>query len=59
MKAGAPAMKLGIHNGRAPIEPKVIKAWTNARDLPEGDGESFRTWFAEHEKSLSNQKNQK
>ena len=57
MKAGAPAMKLGIHNGRAPIEPKVIKAWTNARDLPEGDGESFRTWFAEHEKSLSNQKN--
>lgn len=59
MKAGAPAMKLGIHNGRAPIEPKVIKAWTNARDLPEGDGESFRTWFAEHEKSLRNQKNQK
>ncbi|WP_227665809.1 hypothetical protein, partial [Klebsiella variicola] len=27
-----------------------IKAWTEARNLPEGDGESFRSWFKKHQK---------
>lgn len=49
MKAGAKAAKAGIRKGRALLEPAPIDKWTEARDLPQGDGTSFRTWFAEHE----------
>ncbi len=45
MNMGAHATKWFIKEGKAPLNIGAIKAWTEARNLPEGDGESFRSWF--------------
>lgn len=47
---GAHATKWFIKEGKAPLNIGAIKAWTEARNLPEGDGESFRSWFKKHQK---------
>ena len=50
MNMGAHATKWFIKEGKAPLNIGAIKAWTEARNLPEGDGESFRSWFKKHQK---------
>ncbi|ENG3802437.1 LutB/LldF family L-lactate oxidation iron-sulfur protein [Proteus mirabilis] len=50
MNMGAYATKWFIKEGKAPLNIGAIKAWTEARNLPEGDGESFRSWLKKHQK---------
>ncbi|EMH0133811.1 iron-sulfur cluster-binding protein [Proteus mirabilis] len=50
MNMGAHATKWFIKEGKAPLNIGAIKAWTEARNLPVGDGESFRSWFKKHQK---------
>ncbi len=50
MNMGAHATKWFIKEGKVPLNIGAIKAWTEARNLPEGDGESFRSWFKKHQK---------
>lgn len=50
MNMGAHATKWFIKEGKAPLNIGAIKAWTEARNLLEGDGESFRSWFKKHQK---------
>ncbi|EJD6393417.1 iron-sulfur cluster-binding protein [Proteus mirabilis] len=50
MNMGAHATKWFIKEGKSPLNIGAIKAWTEARNLPEGDGESFRSWFKKHQK---------
>lgn len=45
MVMGAKMANIFIKNGKAPIQIGAIGEWTKARDLPQADGESFRTWF--------------
>ncbi|TKY83986.1 LutB/LldF family L-lactate oxidation iron-sulfur protein [Pectobacterium polonicum] len=49
MIAGAHAAGWFIKNGKTPIEIGAIGEWTEARDLPDADGESFRSWFKKHQ----------
>lgn len=42
---GAKVANKLIKNGKAPLEVGALAEWTKARDLPTGDGESFREWF--------------
>ncbi|AUH00288.1 iron-sulfur cluster-binding protein [Prodigiosinella confusarubida] len=49
MVAGARAASWFIKGGKAPIDIGAIGEWTEARDLPEADGESFRSWFKKHQ----------
>ncbi|WP_148935945.1 lactate utilisation protein LutB domain-containing protein, partial [Escherichia coli] len=48
--AGAKTARLFIRKGKTPISVGAIKEWTEARDLPSPDGESFRSWFKRHKK---------
>ena len=50
MVVGARAAKLIIRNGKIPINIGAISEWTAARDLPDADGESFRSWYKKHQK---------
>ena len=45
MNVGAKMMKSMIKDGKAPLNVGVIAEWTNTRDLPDSEGESFRSWF--------------
>lgn len=45
MNIGAKVMKATVKNGKAPLNIGVISEWANTRDLPDADGESFRSWF--------------
>ncbi|MDA3979821.1 LutB/LldF family L-lactate oxidation iron-sulfur protein [Gallibacterium sp. AGMB14963] len=45
MVMGAKMANLLIKDGKMPLQFGVIGEWTKARDLPQADGESFRTWF--------------
>lgn len=49
MVAGARAASWFIKGGKVPIDIGAIGEWTEARDLPEADGESFRSWFKKHQ----------
>ncbi|BES85187.1 iron-sulfur cluster-binding protein [Pectobacterium araliae] len=49
MIAGAHAAGWFIKNGKTSIEMGAIGEWTEARDLPDADGESFRSWFKKHQ----------
>ncbi|BDH46328.1 iron-sulfur cluster-binding protein [Salmonella enterica subsp. enterica serovar Choleraesuis] len=49
MVAGARAAHLLIKNGKAPLNIGAIGEWTEARDLPAADGQSFRSWFKKHQ----------
>ncbi|AIR00226.1 iron-sulfur cluster-binding protein [Pluralibacter gergoviae] len=49
MVAGAQAASWFIKGGKAPLNIGAIGDWTEARDLPEADGESFRSWFKKHQ----------
>ncbi|MEH2921432.1 LutB/LldF family L-lactate oxidation iron-sulfur protein [Samsonia erythrinae] len=49
MIAGARAASMLIKKGKMPIEIGAIGEWTEARDLPDADGESFRSWFKKHQ----------
>ncbi|MEA1063310.1 LutB/LldF family L-lactate oxidation iron-sulfur protein [Erwinia sp. HR93] len=49
MVAGAKAASWFIKGGKAPINIGALGEWTEARDLPEADGESFRSWFKKHQ----------
>lgn len=44
VKVGATMASGLIRNGKLPVNVGV-SAWTESRDLPEPDGESFRSWF--------------
>ncbi|UJR54756.1 LutB/LldF family L-lactate oxidation iron-sulfur protein [Dickeya zeae] len=48
MIAGARAASWFIRDGKLPISIGAISEWTQARDLPPADGESFRSWFKKH-----------
>ncbi|MGQ7113385.1 hypothetical protein ACUOFC_42310, partial [Escherichia sp. TWPC-MK] len=37
-----------INGGKTPLKFGAISDWMEARDLPEADGESFRSWFKKH-----------
>lgn len=50
MVAGAKAAGWFIKGGKTPINIGAIAEWTEARDLPDADGESFRSWFKKHQK---------
>ncbi|MCL6745405.1 LutB/LldF family L-lactate oxidation iron-sulfur protein [Kosakonia sp. R1.Fl] len=54
MVAGARAAQLMIRNGKMPFTISAISKWTEARDLPAADGESFRGWFKKHQKQQQN-----
>lgn len=54
MVAGARAAQLMIRNGKMPFTISAIGKWTEARDLPDADGESFRSWFKKHQKQHKN-----
>lgn len=49
MITGAKTAKL-LTTKTAPITIHALKAWTEARDLPSVDEESFRSWFKKHKK---------
>lgn len=49
IKAGAHAANWFISGGKTPLKIGAIKDWMEARDLPESDGESFRSWFKKHQ----------
>lgn len=45
LNVGAKVAKLAIRDGKMPIQVGAIAEWTKARDLPDAEGESFRSWF--------------
>nr|WP_174674055.1 LutB/LldF family L-lactate oxidation iron-sulfur protein [Pasteurella oralis] len=45
VNVGAKVAKLAIRDGKMPIQVGAVAEWTKARDLPEAEGESFRSWF--------------
>ncbi len=49
MMAGAHAASWFINGGKTPLKFGAISDWMEARDLPEADGESFRSWFKKHQ----------
>ena len=53
MKIGAKVGSKVIKNGKLPINVGAIADWTEARDLPQPDGESFRSWFANRDADTS------
>ncbi|MCA7013904.1 iron-sulfur cluster-binding protein [Dickeya dadantii] len=50
MVAGAHAARWLIRDGKMPFNLGAIGEWTAARDLPDADGESFRSWFKQHQR---------
>jgi len=50
VKVGASVASGLIKNGKMPINIGATGEWTEARDLPQPDGESFRSWFKNHKK---------
>ncbi|MTH46172.1 LutB/LldF family L-lactate oxidation iron-sulfur protein [Intestinirhabdus alba] len=54
MVAGARAAKWFIKGGKPMINVGAIAEWTQARDLPDADGESFRSWFKKHKAQEKN-----
>lgn len=46
---GAKAARWLIKDGKAPLNVGAISEWTQARDLPQSDGDSFRHWFKQHQ----------
>lgn len=48
MIIGSHAANWLIKNGKTPLNITALTEWTQARDLPEVDGESFRSWFKKH-----------
>lgn len=53
VKAGAVFGSKLIKEGKLPINVGAIAAWSESRDLPQPDGESFRSWFAKRSKKQS------
>jgi L-lactate dehydrogenase complex protein LldF len=51
MKLGAIIGAKVIRNGKLPINVGAVAEWTKARDLPQPEGESFRSWFAKRASS--------
>ncbi|GAB3515496.1 LutB/LldF family L-lactate oxidation iron-sulfur protein [Photobacterium alginatilyticum] len=49
VKVGATVASGLIRDGKLPVNVGV-SAWTESRDLPEPDGESFRSWFKKRNK---------
>lgn len=49
MMAGAHAASWFINGGKTPLKVGAIGDWMEARDLPDADGESFRSWFKKHQ----------
>lgn len=49
VKVGATVASGLIRDGKLPVNIGV-SAWTESRDLPEPDGESFRSWFKKRNK---------
>ncbi|PSW14267.1 iron-sulfur cluster-binding protein [Photobacterium rosenbergii] len=45
VKVGATLASGLIRNGKLPLQVGAIGEWTEARDLPQPDGQSFRSWF--------------
>ncbi|KLV04800.1 amino acid dehydrogenase [Photobacterium aquae] len=50
VKIGASVAGKLIKNGKMPISAGAISEWTEARDLPQPDGQSFRSWFKQRNK---------
>lgn len=50
MVAGAHAAHWLIKDGKAPLNVGALAEWGAARDLPSADGESFRSWFKQHQR---------
>ncbi|MDO6497055.1 LutB/LldF family L-lactate oxidation iron-sulfur protein [Photobacterium sanguinicancri] len=45
VRVGATMASGLIRNGKLPVNMGAISEWTEARDLPTPDGQSFRSWF--------------
>ncbi|MEZ8093002.1 LutB/LldF family L-lactate oxidation iron-sulfur protein [Photobacterium swingsii] len=45
VRVGATMASGLIRNGKLPVNMGAISEWTEARDLPKPDGQSFRSWF--------------
>ncbi|OLQ90086.1 iron-sulfur cluster-binding protein [Vibrio ponticus] len=50
VKVGAVMGGMLIKNGKMPFNVGAIGKWSQTRDLPEPDGESFRSWFESRDK---------
>lgn len=53
MNIGAKVAGMMLSDGKAPINVGALKEWTKARDLPDVEGESFRTWLKKHQKGVN------
>lgn len=59
MIAGAHAARWFIKDGKIPLNIGAIGEWTQARDLPQADGESFRSWFKNTKRREINDESQR
>ncbi|MGF1723940.1 LutB/LldF family L-lactate oxidation iron-sulfur protein [Photobacterium nomapromontoriensis] len=50
VKVGAVMASMLIKNGKMPFSSGAVGKWTETRDLPEPEGQSFRSWFETREK---------
>lgn len=50
VKAGARIATKVIHDGKSRVNVGAVKHWSQSRDLPEPEGQSFRSWFKQHQR---------
>ena len=50
VKVGATMASKIIKNGKMPLNVGAIGKWAETRDLPQPDGQSFRSWFETRDK---------
>ncbi|MBJ7555645.1 LutB/LldF family L-lactate oxidation iron-sulfur protein [Marinomonas spartinae] len=55
VKAGAKVANATIKDGKMPFNVGPLKDWTDSRDLPQPDGESFRSWFKNRQQTKGDQ----
>ena len=59
MKTTARVHNTVVRDGQPLVNGPVIDKWLDARDLPQSDGESFRTWWKTHEKEMKKKEGKK
>ncbi|CAG9295207.1 LutB/LldF family L-lactate oxidation iron-sulfur protein [Celerinatantimonas diazotrophica] len=50
VKGGARIATKVIHEGKSKVNVGAVKLWSQSRDLPEPEGQSFRSWFKQHQR---------
>ncbi|MFM2477167.1 LutB/LldF family L-lactate oxidation iron-sulfur protein [Celerinatantimonas sp. MCCC 1A17872] len=51
VKGGARIVTKVIHDGKSKVNVGAVKYWSKSRDLPQPEGQSFRSWFKEHQRN--------